>query len=195
MRLAAVLAGGVLYAVALPPLDWAWCAWLTLVPVLWAIRGESLGTAFRYGVLYGYSFGWAVSWCFTLAAARYFQLPFPLAVVALGLWYLIVCGLPFGIFTAASALLLRAMPSRAWLTIPATWVTSEFLRGWLVQQPWCLLGYTQHAETGLIQIATVTACRIGDHTGPSRRARALVVGSLAEPVRRKAIPGEAPNGT
>ena len=47
MRIAAVLAGGILYALALPPWDWAVCGWLTLVPLLWAIRGQSVGSAFR----------------------------------------------------------------------------------------------------------------------------------------------------
>jgi len=157
MRVAAVLLGGILYALALPPFDWAVCGWLTLVPVLWAIRGESPASAFRYGVLYGYTFGWAISWCFTIAAARYFQLPFPLAVGALVLWYVVVCGLPFGVFTAGTSLLLRSRGRRhAWLSIPALWVASEFLRGHLMQQPWCLLGYTQHAQAGLIQIAAIT---------------------------------------
>ena len=99
MRPVAVVFGGVLYALALPPFDWAVCGWLTLAPLIWVLRGQSAATAFRYGVLYGYVSGWAVTWCFAEAAMRYFELPFPVAVAALALWYLVVCGIPFELKT------------------------------------------------------------------------------------------------
>src|SRR6185436_5177820 len=127
-----------------------------LVPLLLAVRTESTAAAFRYGILYGYASGWAVTWCFAGAAARYFQLPFPIAVVALALWYLVVCGLPFGLFAAGSSMILRSTDRRmAGVLLPALWVSTEFLRGHVMGQPWGLLGYTQHAQVGLIQIATL----------------------------------------
>jgi apolipoprotein N-acyltransferase len=156
MRVAAVLAGGVLYALALPPFDWSLCGWLTLVPLLCAVRGSSTGAAFRYGVLYGYASGWAATWCFADAAMRYFELPLPIAVLALAIWYLVVCGLPFGLFAAGCSVVLRAGTSGgAALVIAALWVTSEFLRGYVMGQPWGLLGYTQYGHLALIQVATV----------------------------------------
>src|SRR6187431_1843648 len=157
MRVLAVVAGGVLYALALPPFDWGWCAWLVLVPLLWAIRGQTAATAFRYGVLLGYASGWAVTWCFADAATRYFEMPLPIAVAAVALWYLVVCGVPFGFFAAGSAIVLRrARSGEALVLVPALWVASEYLRGAVMGQPWGLLGYTQHAQQGLLQIATLT---------------------------------------
>lgn len=156
MRAAAVVLGGVLYALALPPFDWSACAWLTLVPLLCAVRGASTGSAFRYGVLYGYASGWAVTWCFAEAAMHYFELPFPVAVLALALWYLVVCGVPFGLFAAGATVLRSHRLPGALLTIAALWVTSEFLRARLMGQPWGLLGYTQHAQLPLVQIASIT---------------------------------------
>ena len=157
MRVAAVLMGGICYALALPPFDLAAFGWLTLVPLLLAIRGESTGSAFCYGALLGYTSGWAVTWCFADAAARYFQLSLPLAVVGLSLWYLVVCGVPFGLFAAASALILRSYRFRsAGVLIPALWVATEVLRGRWMGQPWGLLGYTQHGHLGLIQLAALT---------------------------------------
>ncbi len=157
MRAAAVVLGGVLYALALPPFDWSVCGWLTLVPLLYAVRGASAAVGFRYGVLYGYASGWAVTWCFAEAAMHYFALPFPVAVAALALWYLVVCGVPFGLFAAGAAIVLRSrrVPGSS-LTIAALWVASEFLRGRLMGQPWGLLGYTQHATLPLVQIASFT---------------------------------------
>jgi apolipoprotein N-acyltransferase len=157
MRSAAVALGGILYALALPPFDWACFGWLTLVPLLWVVRTQPVASAFRYGILYGYAFGWAATWCFADAAARYFQMPLPIAVAALAAWYLVVCGLPLGLFAAGSAVLLRA-PGRAltWFAVPALWVATEVLRGQVMGQPWDLLGYTQHAHVALIQVAAVT---------------------------------------
>src|SRR4029453_10864721 len=150
MRAAAVLLGGILYALALPPFDWSACGWLTLVPLLWAVRGASTGSAFRYGVLYGYASGWAVTWCFAEAAMRYFQMPFPVAVAALAAWYLVVCGLPFGLFAAGSAVVLRSRRATgAMVAVAALWVATEFLRGRVMGQPWGLLGYTQHRQVAL----------------------------------------------
>jgi apolipoprotein N-acyltransferase len=157
MRAAAVLAGGVLYALALPPFDWAACGWLTLVPLLWAIRGESIASAFRLGLLYGYAAAWALTWCFAEAAARYFRLPFPVAVAFVGLVYALVVGGPFALFAAGAAVVERSRARRAaTLVVPSLWVATEFLRGRLMGQPWGLLGYTQHAQVALIQVATVT---------------------------------------
>jgi apolipoprotein N-acyltransferase len=156
MRTAAVALGGILYALALPPFDWAVCGWLTLVPLLWVVRRETVASAFRYGMLYGYAFGWAATWCFAEAAARYFHLPLPLAVAAVAVWYLVVCGLPLGLFAAGSALLFARRHRFTWITVPALWVATEVLRGRIMGQPWDLLGYTQHENVALIQIAAVT---------------------------------------
>ena len=157
MRVLAVVAGGVLYAFALPPFDWWECAWFALVPLLWAVRGGSVASAFRYGVLCGYAMGWAVTWCFADAAARYFSLPFPVAVAALSTWYLVVCGVPFGCFAMASVMLFRSRrDGEVVFLVPVMWVATEWLRGYLMGQPWALLGYTQYGERSLIQVATIT---------------------------------------
>src|SRR5688572_2599609 len=100
MRVLAAIAGGVLYALALPPFDLSAFAWVALVPLLWVVRGQSPGSAFRYGILAGYAMAWAVTWCFADAAARYFELPFPLAITTVATWYFVICGVPFGCFAA-----------------------------------------------------------------------------------------------
>ena len=157
MRALAVVAGGVLYALALPPFDWWGCAWFALVPLLWAVRGSTVASAFRYGVLCGYAMGWAVTWCFADAAARYFSLPLPVAVAALSTWYLVVCGVPFGCFAMASVMLFRTRrDAEVVFLVPAVWVATEWLRGYVMGQPWALLGYTQYAESSVIQVATIT---------------------------------------
>ena len=121
------------------------------------MRGQPTAWAFRYGVLCGYVFGWATTWSIAEMGARYFGLSLPLAVVAFASYYLVVCGMPFGIFAAGTAVLLRSPdPGRAGLLISLLWVATEFLRGRLIGQPWALLGYTQHDHVALIQVAACT---------------------------------------
>jgi apolipoprotein N-acyltransferase len=157
MRVAGVLLGGVLYALALPPFDWSICGWLALAPLILAIRSQGLATAFRYGCLFGYVSGWSVLWPLVQASAAYLQVSDAIAVPAVALWFLIVVGVPFGVFGAAASLVVTH--SRRWydpLLVAALWVASELLRGRLFAQPWGLLGYTQHLQTDLVQISAVT---------------------------------------
>src|SRR5262249_29696748 len=42
------------------------------------------------------------------------------------------------------------------LATAALWVATELLRGRIFQQPWVLLGYSQHAHVALIQISALT---------------------------------------
>jgi apolipoprotein N-acyltransferase len=155
MRFPVVLIGSIFYALALPPFDWAPFGWLALVPLLLVVRSQPTGDAFRYGVVFGYVSGWAVTWCFAEAVARYFQVSLPIAVAGMSLSYLIVCGIPFGLFAAGSSLVLQSFRYRnAQILVPALWVACELVRGRILDQPWGLLGYTQHANVGLIQVAT-----------------------------------------
>ncbi|MGH7896038.1 MAG: apolipoprotein N-acyltransferase [Candidatus Binatia bacterium] len=157
MRVAGILLGGVLYGLALPPFDWALCGWVALVPLLLALPGESVAPAFRYGCLFGYASGWAVLWPLVEAASRYFEVPTAVAVPGVALWFLVVVGLPFGVFAAGAAALLRARTSAATsLAVAALWVACELLRGRAIGQPWGLLGYTQHAQIALVQLASWT---------------------------------------
>jgi apolipoprotein N-acyltransferase len=154
MRILLVLLGSIFYALGLPPFDWSVCGWFALVPLLVVIRDQPTGSAFRYGVLFGYASGWTITWCLAEAMAKYLEIPLPLAVVAISLSFLLAIGVPFGLFAAASAVILRSYASRhARFLVPALWVANELLRARVVDQPWALLGYTQHANLGLIQIA------------------------------------------
>src|SRR5207249_10988834 len=58
---------------------------------------------------------------------------------------------------AGTAVLLRSERSLATrLAVPALWVATELLRGRFLGQPWALLGYSQHAQIALIQVAALT---------------------------------------
>ena len=149
-------AGG--YALALPPFDHAGLAWLTLVPLLLVVRTGSPRRAFSCGALYGFAAGWMVTWWLTQAVARYFAAGILPAALAMSAAYAVAVAGTFGLFAAGAALLVgdRGTLSSRLIAIPALWTAVEVLRARLLAQPWALLGYTQHAHIGLIQIAAVT---------------------------------------
>src|SRR5262245_45069588 len=138
-----LLLGGVLYGLAFPPYDLGTFAWFALVPLLREVRGRRPSSAFVYGVLYGYACAAAVSGWLVQPLARFFDLSFPLAFAVGSIYALAFCGIAFGLFAVAAAVLLRE-PSTPLvrMTLPAVWVSVELLRGRVLGQPWGLLGYT-----------------------------------------------------
>ncbi len=157
MRVLGVLLGCLLYALAVPPVDCGAVAWLALVPVLLAVRGQSAVSAFSYGCLFGYAYGWATLWSLAETAVQYFHMAMPVGATAAALWFLFVVGVPFGLFAAAAGAVLNRLGFVVALpVVPALWVASELLRGRLIGQPWGLLGYTQHLQLALAQVATLT---------------------------------------
>jgi apolipoprotein N-acyltransferase len=158
LRLAFVLLGAGAYALALPPFDQAWLAWLTLVPVLVEARRLSPGRAFGIGALYGFAMAWAVTWWLSQAIAAYFAASLLFGAATISAAYVTAVSLNIGVFAAGVSLLHRRALA-PWVRVLGTaslWVATELVRGRLMQDPWALLGYTQHAQHALIQVAAVT---------------------------------------
>ena len=158
VRALAVVAAAGGYALALPPFDHAALAWLTLVPLLLIVRTASPRRAFAWGALYGFTAAWMATWWLTQAVARYFAAGILPAALAMSAAYGLAVAATFGLFAAGAALVVarRGTLSRRLVTIPALWTAVEVLRARVLGQPWALLGYTQHAHIGLIQVAAVT---------------------------------------
>lgn len=157
MAIVAVALGAALYALAMPPFDLAPAAWLTIVPLLLAVRSRPAASSFALGALYGFLSAWGVTWWLAQAVGRYFGSGVLLGAFAMSAAYALAVGTAFGLFAAGASLLLRG--ARRWaalLGVPALWVACELLRGRLLGQPWALLGYTQHAHPALLQIAALT---------------------------------------
>jgi apolipoprotein N-acyltransferase len=186
--LAAAGAGAFLYRLAFPPFDHAWVAWFSLVPLLLVVYRRPGPTAFLHGALYGVASGYAVaaSW-FPQALARFFEIPFVVAALGLLAYCVLFWGTAFGIFAAGAARLLGSRrPLLGILATAALWVATELLRGRIFQQPWVLLGYSQHAHVALIQISALTGIY-----GVSFLL-ALGNAAIAEAVMRGGQPGGLP---
>src|SRR5262249_39261538 len=143
-----------LYGLTFPPGVHAWLAWFTLVPLLVVVHGRPRAQAFLYGVAYGIACMYAVagSW-FPQAMARFLELPLAVGQLGLLAYAAVFWGTAFGLFGAGAAGLVGSRrPVFAALAIAATWVATELLRGRVLDQPWALLGYSQHGYLPLIQI-------------------------------------------
>jgi len=157
LRALAVIGGGALYALALPPFDLAPAAWITLVPLLVFVRGATTRAAFGWGALYGFASALACTWWLAQAIAGYFAYGIVVGALATGAAYAVAVSATFGSFAVGAARLLG--PGHGWggrLATASLWVAVELVRARLLGQPWALLGYTQHELTPLIQMASVT---------------------------------------
>jgi apolipoprotein N-acyltransferase len=152
----ALLSGGIL-ALAFPGTgDQGWLAFAALAPLLAAAEKVPWRRAGALGFLAGLMF-WLVTipWV-APTMVRYGGLPWALAsVILLGLaGYLAVY------WAAFCALLARCAPRSGALYVvvaASLWVALEFLRTYLMSGfPWNLLGYSQHQNLSLIQVAALT---------------------------------------
>ncbi|MCE9614549.1 MAG: apolipoprotein N-acyltransferase [Lentisphaerae bacterium] len=171
-RFAAAGAGGVLLAVAFPPVGASEVAWFALVPLIIVARYTRPRAAFRYGFAGGLVF-WVLTlvWLRRLAA---YDTPW-LAVISA--WFLLAaaCAVYTGAFVSTIAMLWSGdggagerVSAAGAGRIPAiqnvgrmaavalAWVGFEYLRGTLFTGfTWNGLGVTQYRNLPLIQVADV----------------------------------------
>jgi apolipoprotein N-acyltransferase len=149
-------ASGGLLVLAFPTPDMGGLAFVALVPLLLAIRGEAPARAFCWGTITGLLFYlWSISWV-TRTMTTYGGLSVPVS----GLVLLALAGylaLYIGLFCYGTSFLAGAGWLIDVLAPPALWVALEYLRTYaLTGFPWALLGYTQYRSVSLLSIASVT---------------------------------------
>ena len=145
---------GLLGALAFPTTDWSLLAWAWLVPTLVSGATRAPRAALADGWLAGTVFYVVLLRWLDHTFLHYSAIPWPvtwLPIVALAAY----CGLYLGAVAGATAWLARRLGAGPALALaPALWVGGEWLRGHLMGGfPWGLLGYSQHAQLPVIQIA------------------------------------------
>ncbi len=134
-----------LLVLSYPPFDWGWLAWVALVPLCFAIDGQSPRRAFAIAYVVGflYFLGLA-SWIIYVTVVGWILL-----VVYLALFV--------GVFGWFVSRIQRLTLTAQLLLIPSAWVALEWARSHLLTGfGWGLLGYTQWRWLPIIQIADVT---------------------------------------
>jgi apolipoprotein N-acyltransferase len=141
------LCSGFALVLLFPRWDLGWLAWISLVPLLLAIRTATPGEAFRLGFVAGViAYGGLMEW------VRLFGLP---------AWIMLSIGMAgfLGTFAAGAVTLVRRYGrgggGDAWLWAgPLTWVAVELIRSvGPLGFPWGLLGLTQYRTPVVLSLA------------------------------------------
>jgi apolipoprotein N-acyltransferase len=150
------LLSGILLALSFPKPDISVLAWVALIPLLYSIRDKSPGQSFKEGFVAGIAF-YALSLRWVLIVMRDYggigSSPSFFLLLALSAYLALYIGAFAWLYVKAREL---AGPASV-LLAPAFWVALELLRNYLLSGfPWNLLGYSQHQNLPLIQIADIT---------------------------------------
>ena len=152
-ELLAALSGGLL-ALSFPKFGHGVVAWVALAPLLVALA-ESRGglDAFRLGYITGALSSVGLVYWTALVVVQYGGLSLPVGIGVMGLLCLALALFP-SLFGWLVGTWRRALGPAALLLAPVAWVATEILRAHtLFNFSWCLLGYSQHANIPVIQIA------------------------------------------
>jgi len=135
----------ILLVLSFPNFNLWFLAWIGLVPLLLAIDGEKPKQAFLFSYFTGAIF---------LLGTIYWLIHVTFPGMFLVVLYL---ALYFGLFGLFVSRIQNQDPLQAIFTIPAAWVTSEWLRSNILTGfGWNLLGYSQSSNLPVIQIADAT---------------------------------------
>jgi apolipoprotein N-acyltransferase len=144
LRLALCVGAGALLPLAFAPYDQFWLAPLSYAALLYSWRDTAPRRAFWLGVGYGLgSFGTGTYWTY-IAIHDFGGAPIAMAV-AVSFALMLAMALFIGAAGFVAARWFRTSGAAAWLlTLPALWVLTEWLRGWLFTGfGWLAAGYSQ----------------------------------------------------
>jgi len=143
---------GVLVALSFPKAGLSFLAWGALVPLLTALEGVSLRTAFRLGFTCGLTAYIGILYWINIVITYYGHLPWAASIplyLGLAAW--------LGLFYGFSTLVARAGEQagiKSAFSLPVAWVAADLLRSVLMTgSPWAMLGHSQYRILPLIQIA------------------------------------------
>ena len=144
---------GILLTASFPPLEFSFLAWFALVPLLISLDNESSSGAFKLGFISGTVHYLSLIYWIVIVLGRYgnlniFLSSFPCFLLCLYL----------ALFIALFSLLIALFRGTPLLALWAGffWVGFEYFRTeYLIEFPWCLLGYTQYEHLSLIQISDI----------------------------------------
>lgn len=147
---------GVLLALAFPLFDIEPLAWISLVPLLFSIKGKNQLQSIYLGITAGLVFHLILLYWIPVPITIYGKLPLPA-----GILLLLLLASYLSLYTATFALLVTFFRIRMGLPLvlsaPVVWVSLELLMTYFFTGfPWGLLGYSQYLNLPVIQIADVT---------------------------------------
>ncbi len=147
-------ASGLLLTGAFPKIGLYGLAWFALVPLLYVIKDQDPGSAFRLGFIAGLVHFLSLLYWLVPVMRTYGYLPAYLSVSVLFLFAAFLA-LFVASFTAAVSAVANH-PGWCLAAIPISWVALEYIRSFLFSGfPWEFLGYSQFKLLQMIQISDI----------------------------------------
>ena len=145
---------GVMVALSFPNSGISFLAWIALIPLLTALEGANLRTAFRVGFTCGLTAYAVILYWINVVITYYGHLPWAASITL----YLILAAW-LGLFYGFATLVARAgelAGIKSAFSLPVAWVAGDLLRSFLMTgTPWAMLGHSQYRTLPLIQIADI----------------------------------------
>ena len=149
------LASGCLVCLSFPKADLGFLIWIALVPLLFAIRNQSVTEAFRTGFLAGLVCYAGLMYWIVIVVVRYGHLPL-YAGIAVMLLLVIYLSLYPAVF-CAGVVYFRKRALGIVVSAPLLWTSLEYLKAsFLSGFPWEDLAHSQYECLPVIQIADIT---------------------------------------
>jgi apolipoprotein N-acyltransferase len=156
LSLLAVLASGVLTALAFPKFDLSVLAWISLIPLFTVLSRTRPAQAFRYGLIGGLGFYGVLLYWIPAVPAHFGGMSVSLSLLVYVVFILFLA-LFWASFGLAFARVRAVFPRAAYMAAPFLWVAFEYaLTFVLTGFPWGLLGYSQYRNTPFIQLSAWT---------------------------------------
>jgi apolipoprotein N-acyltransferase len=148
------ISSGALVALSFPNSGLSILAWVALIPLLTALEGTNLRTAFRLGFTCGLTAYIGILYWINVVITQYGHLPWAASIplyLTLAAW--------LGLFYGFATLVARAGETvgiKSAFSLPVAWVAGDLLRSILMTgSPWAMLGHSQYRTLPLIQIADI----------------------------------------
>jgi apolipoprotein N-acyltransferase len=146
---------GVLTGLAFPKFDLSFLAWVSLIPLFFALQRRRALPAFWLGALAGLVYYGILLYWIPAVPAHYGGMPFWLCIII----YLALAGflaLYWGLFAFLFARISRAFPAGAFVLAPFLWIAMEYLMTYVFTGfPWGILGTSQYRDVPFIQAASL----------------------------------------
>lgn len=155
MRVICALLSGVLGCLSVPKFGTGVIAWISLVPLLYALEGTGIRQAFTLGLIMGLVTHVGELYWITYAVSHYGNFPLAVGILAMVLLasYLSLYQAAF----ASAVVFFSRCGLSLMLAAPVLWTSLEYLQTHLFTGfPWELLGYSQYRWPVLIQVADIT---------------------------------------
>ena len=155
-RAALAVASGLAMGLAFPKFDYGLLAWVALVPLFYAIEGESMRRVFRWAYLQGFASYIVSLYWIPIPLHDFADVPMQYAIFPmLALAGIVAINTAVAIWAGEFIARRTRIPSV--ITMPVAWTAIEWFRTYVPASfPWNLLGYAAYKNLELIQFAEFT---------------------------------------